>query len=210
MTDANTFDREREMVRLIEADHKATVEFIARLTTLRGALLGLIVSLGSALAGLALANDSWIIAVAGIPIVVAAAWAEARHHFLIQVAHNRAVRLEHKLHSYVTRLVETGPIADDAAAKFRRELDTYQFGTSRSLRRPSFAKTLAASRRHATSWLYVGIAAALAVVAVAARSADAPELATCFVLDSGTVIELDELPTLHSGELILTPCPTPT
>jgi type IV secretory pathway TrbD component len=167
MTDPNIPTKEAEVIRLIEADHKATTEFISRLTTLRGAVRTVVVTLGSTLAGLAFTQNSWVIAIVGIPVILFAAIAEARTDFLIQVAHNRSVRLEHKIQSYIAHLLEdTGAVAKDAAAKFQREMDTYQFGTSRSLRRSSVWKALAISAKNAAFWLYPTVAALLIAVAI--------------------------------------------
>ena len=168
MSDPSAADQTKEVIRLIEADNKATIDFISRLTTLRATVRGVIVTLGSTLAGLAFTQHNWVVAAAGIPVVLAGGIAEAKTDFLVQVAHNRSVRLEWKIQAYIALLIEDSPVKADAAARFRREIDTYQFGTSRSLRGSSIWKSLAISSKRAAFWLYPTVAFVLGVVAIVA------------------------------------------
>ena len=200
----------KEIIRIIETDHAATTELISRLTTLRVGLRGLVITLGSSLLGIALTQRNWIIAAVGIPIVVAGAFTEARTDFLVRLAHNRSVRLEHRIQAYVSHLIEKGAVGEDAKRKFQREIDTYQFGISRSLRGPSIWKALGDSVKGAPFWLYAAFAAALLAVALLTgliTSPSQPNSVGCIKSSTGGVIELRELPTIRTGELMLVECP---
>ena len=70
-----------EILRLIEADHDDTTQFIARLIGLQSTTRTIAVTLVSALAGFALANHSPIMALAGVPIVLLAVGSEVRSSF---------------------------------------------------------------------------------------------------------------------------------
>lgn len=205
----DAFDAQKEIVRLIEADHDQTTDFISRLIALRGAVRGIAVSLGSALAGLALANDTWPVAIAGVPIVLIAAAAEAHSDLMRDIAHKRSVLLERKVQAYVASLRETGVVALDAKANLERELDTYEYGTSRSIRRSSLAKALGLAWRKAAFWLYPAMAAVLTVIAISLWVSDSnptEAAGVCVSSPSGTV-HLAEAPEVLSGELSLVPCP---
>ncbi len=200
----------KEIIRIIETDHAATTELISRLTTLRVGLRGVVITLGSSLLGLALTQRNWIIAAVGIPIVVAGAFAESRTDFLIRLAHNRSVRLEHKIQTYVSHLIEKGAVGEDAKRKFQREIDTYQFGISRSLRSPYIWKALGDSAKSALFWLYAAFAVALLAVVLFTGLTTPPIQSNsvgCIKLSTGNVIELRELPTIRTGELTLVECP---
>lgn len=201
----------REVVRIIEVDHKATTELIARLTTLRGGLRGILVALFSTLLGLAIAQQSWLIAAIGIPVIAAGLFAESRTDFLVRLAHNRSVRLEHKIQTYISAVIETGVVGDDARRKFQREVDTFQFGTSRSLRGISAKNALKASLRNPIFWLYIFFVAALSATAISfgilASTTSGPGPTKCATLSNGAVVEFAQQPKVLSGQLQLGTCP---
>lgn len=202
--------RVKEMMRLVESDHKATTEYIARVTTLRTAARGVIVPLASGLAGLALANQNWVVAVVAIPTLVIGMVSEARSDFLLKIAHNRLLRLEHKVQSYLTYLNETGTVAADAKLRLDREIDTYQFGMSRSLRGQSLKKTVATASRTVMFWLYVTLIVALVAIGVVVgvvHSSSKADVSYCLVSKTGAVVEIHELPSIRAGSAELVPCP---
>jgi hypothetical protein len=202
--------RIKEMLRLVESDHKATTEYIARLATLRTAARGVIVPLASGLAGLALANQNWVVAIVAIPTVAIGAISEARSDFLLKIAHNRLLRLEYKVQAYLTYLNETGTVAADAKLKLDREIDTYQFGISRSLRGQSLKKTLTIASRTVMFWLYVTLIVALVVIGVVVglvHASSKAEVDACLVSKRGTIVEVHELPSVRAGSIELVPCP---
>lgn len=69
--DPQSLENTKEIIRIIESDHKVTIELIARLTTLRAGLRGVVITLASTVLGLAVAQSSWPIAAFGIPVVFA-------------------------------------------------------------------------------------------------------------------------------------------
>jgi len=200
----------KEIVRVVESDHKATLELISRLATLRAGLRGVIITLASTVLGLAIAQSSWPIAAFGVPVVVAGYFAEARLEFLLRLAHDRAVTLERKVQAYLSALVETGVVRQDADAAFQREVKTYQFGTSRSLRGPSITKTIEKSVRDVMTWVYVAFVIALTVSAaiIGYRQLAAPPKVYCVEAGTG-ILESREIPTARTGSVSLVPCPPP-
>jgi len=202
-------EKTRELVRVIESDHKATVEFIARLATLRAGVRGVVITLASAFLALAASQKTWPVAVLGVPIVVLGYFAEARMEFISRLAHDRAVRLERKIQAYVATLIETGTVANDASDRFKREIDTYQFGASRSLRSPRVGQVLLKSLRDAMTWVYVAFVIVLVIVAifVANGSSANSGVALGCVSSGGSVLEVRELPKVRSGEVSIVSCP---
>jgi hypothetical protein len=201
-------ERTREIVRIIESDHKATVELIARLTTLRAGLRTVVVTLASTVLGLTLAQKSWFVAAIGIPIVLAGYLAEARLEFLVRLAHDRSVRLERKIQAYLSVLIESGAVAQDARENFDREIDTYQFGSSRSLRGPSAWKMIRKSLRDFMTWVYVAFVIALLVSAVTfgIRVDNSNEVRlACMNVQSGKV-EVKDLPPVEPGSIAVINC----
>jgi hypothetical protein len=210
MSEVDYEARAKEMLRLVEGDHKSTTDYIARVTTLRTATRAVIVPLASALAGLALANHDWIVAVAGIPTVIIGAASEARSDFLLKIAHKRLMRLEYKVQAYLDYLNETGTVADAAKLKLEREIDTYQFGISRSLRGQALRKTLAAAAKTTMFWFYVALIIILVAVSVTVglMKSNAPQqVESCLITENGGVVRLRELPEAQTGNLELVPCP---
>jgi hypothetical protein len=200
--------RVKEVLRLIESDHKSTTEFIARLTTLRTAVRGITVPLLTAIAGLSLANKSWLLAVISVPLALLGAWAEAKTSSMLKLAHNRLVRLERKVQAHVNWLVASRHVAAAANSRLERELNAYQFGVSRSLRELSAGKVLSASVRQPVSLLYAVIAIALVIITITlAKPGSKPDPVTCLQSGSGAVIEVSQLPTVRSGSLHVVQCP---
>jgi len=156
-----------EVVRLLESDHDATIAMIARLAGVRDALIGLAFSATGILVGVAFSADSWQLAAAGVPVVLLFALLESRNRFLHVVLQNRVARLERRLQAYVVFLMERGrPLEDDAERRLQRELDGFEFGVGRSLRYPSFLKSLGVASKNPSFYVYLTLAVVLSVSAV--------------------------------------------
>jgi hypothetical protein len=157
-----------EIIRLLEADHDATIAMIARLASVRDALIGLAFSATGILVGVAFSSDSWQLAAAGVPVVLLFALLEARNRFLHVVLQNRVSRLERRLQAYVDSLIERGrPLQAEAERRLLRELDGFEFGVGRSLRYPSTWKALGVAVRTPSLYLYIALAVVLGVSAAA-------------------------------------------
>lgn len=211
MSNDDNETRLKEILRLIESDHKATIDFIARITTLRITVRSILFPLVSALAGLTLVNKNWIIAAVAIPLVVIGIGADAHIDFLLNIAHRRLVRLEYKIQAYLDYLVETGTVAAAAANNLDREIDSYQFGISRSLRGSTLQKKLAVTIKTATFWLYCILSVILIAVGVIALVSEpggsSPgERDVCLVDQSGGQVHITELPDIKSGRATVVNC----
>jgi hypothetical protein len=203
--DPRSLENTKEIIRIIESDHKVTIELIACLTTLRAGLRGVVITLASTVLGLAIAQSSWPIAAFGIPVVFAGYFAEARLEYMVRLAHDRAVRLERKIQAYLATLIETGVVSQDADASFQREIDTYQFGSSRSLRGPTAWNVIKKSKKDVMTWVYVAFIIALLVSALIIGIRSTTKL---FCIETGSgVIESQGIPTVRSGFISVITCP---
>lgn len=199
----------KEIVRVIEADHKATIELVSRLVTVRTGVRGVVITLASTVLGLSITQSSWPLAAFGIPIVILGYAAEARIEFLVRAGHDRAVGLERKIQAYTSTLLETGIVREDAKENFRREIETYQYGVSRSLRGPSASVAFKKSLRDAMTWVYLVFVILLGTMAISAGlkgSLGASTRAGCMNAGTG-IVEIRELPTVRSGTVVLSTCP---
>ena len=197
-----------EAMRLVEADQKATVELVARFVTLQTATRSVVVPIAGAFAGLALTNNAPALAYVAIPILLIAIGIESRLGRLQQQAHRRAVYLEKIVQARLNELSNRGTVvANDAEAKLRRQLDGYQFGSSRSLRIVAFKELFQVAVRRAVTWMYaalIGLAVAAGIVA----SALAPEpTEACFRVVDGPIVRISGEALTLSGEITIVPCP---
>lgn len=200
-------DDVREVVRIIEEDHRTGIDQVARLSDNNFTIRGIAVSLSVALAGLAFANQGWELAFGGALIVVVAATAEAMNDFLRLVTQNRTDRLENKLQAYVDYLLEDGLLAADASERLHHELDTYQAGTSTSLRPSSIGIALMSSLNRAVFWTYPALLVILGLVAWN-TFVENDESDVCVATESGDRFVVEEVLRVISGELELIACPS--
>lgn len=198
-----------EVMRLVEADQKATIEVVARFITLQTATRSVVVPIAGGFAGLALTNNAAALAYVAIPILVIAIGIESRLGRLQQEAHRRAVYLEGVVQAHLNELANRGTVvADEAAAKLRRQLNGYQFGISRSFRVVPFKKLVQVAVRRAVTWMYVALII-LAVAAGVTASALAPKpTEACVKVGDGPVVRVTGQGLTLSGDLTVVPCPT--
>jgi hypothetical protein len=197
-----------EILRLIEADHDDTTQFIARLIGLQSTTRTIAVTLVSALAGFALANHSPIMAMAGVPIVLLAVGSEVRSSYMLRLAHQRSTLLERTIQTYVISLRESAsPVSDVATNRWRDALDIYEFGLSRSLRNVPWQKAVGQATRGATFWFYLVLLALLVVVALLGHTESPRKIDACIRSDSGAVVEVRGSAAVLSGHLTVIPCP---
>lgn len=123
--------RRTEALRLVESDHKATIDLIGRLITIQTATRAAIVPISAAFAGLALTNHRAVLAWVAIPILLLAVGIEARTGIMQQRAHRRAAYLERIVQANLSALAEQGTVvSDQAVGELRRQLDGYHLGAA--------------------------------------------------------------------------------
>jgi hypothetical protein len=198
----------KEAARILEADLKAGADFIARVLTLRTASRAVVVSLVSALAVYSLTNHAWAPAVVGLIVATTGLLSEAHSEFIQSITHNRLTRLEHKVQSYISYLIEDGPVANDAKRRLTTDLATYQFGTSRSLRGSSILKTLRVAWRTLGFWLHACLILLMIFATILGFVGnDNADAGICFRTASGTQIQVHEMPVISGGPIEMIPCP---
>jgi hypothetical protein len=208
MNGAASADPVVEVIRLVEADHKATTEFIARLIGIQTATRAVVVPLASALAGLALTNHLWGFAAAAIPILVVGLIVEARNEGLRDLAHRRSTRLERIIQSYVTSLVEEGrPVQGHARDRLHREVDSYEFGLSRSLRKVGFKKAVGEALTQAVAWIYLVLIVLLGVIVGYALTHASGEVEVCLKDESGAIVHIGGRAVTLTGKVTIVACP---
>lgn len=201
----------QEVLRLVEADQRQAIEFISRMINIETATRAVILPLASALAGLAVTNDSWALAVAGVPVVIMGLLMEVRSGYLRHIGHRRAVNLERIMQSYVTYLREVGrPLATKTATKLEVDIDSYEVGMSRSLRNMRWGPGLKLAFGGIAAWLYVGVLIALLAAAGVGLSNHSPAIASgtmCIQGPSGALLRISGSEISVRGDVTLVECP---
>lgn len=197
-----------EVLRLVEADHRSTTEFIARMINIETAARAVVIPLASALAGLAATSHSWQLALAGIPIVVVGFLIDTRNSFIRDIAHGRSVKLERIIQSRVSWCLEAdGPLAGEAEDRMLKHLDAFEFGMSRNLRNVRWPSTLRRSMSRLFTWLYATLLIILVVVVVGVLAAPKPAESVCFKLPSGSVVGVTGTDMNVVGSATIVSCP---
>ncbi len=199
------------IMRLVELDLGASRGVLERLLKVEEALNGAAVTTSAALLGLAFANDEAALAWINLPVLVVF-WLIInlnRVHFHRVSA--RVARLERIMQSYVVALREGGGAKPAALRRLDRDLDSYTFGSENSMMKV----TLRDIRRGWHSWqrtaFFVGFTVMTILCGVILSRQDSDqERRICVESAGGLVAELDSVPEVSRGQLLVVPCPAGT
>ena len=168
-----------EVLRLVEVDHRATTEFVARMITLDLATRGVVFTASVGLAGLAASSKTWVLVIAAAPLLLVGLIVEVRSGFLIDRAHRRSIALERIVQSHVSVHVEAGRAQADRAVRSRqRHLDSYVFGVSHVLEPVIWRQAIDRALSQVYPWLYGALAVMLIAVATVVGLAPQPQAQT--------------------------------
>jgi hypothetical protein len=159
-------ERERELVGLIKVDYDAALRAISGFVSTGGQLRGIGVAAWGVVIGLAVRDESALLAGLAMTLVVIFAYADAYHAALYRRALRRAITLEELLDTYLDRLgIDYDD--EDAVQRALAKLETHRFGMYHTLR-PLRIRDLVLARPRVVFWLvYPGLVfAALAATIV--------------------------------------------
>lgn len=128
-------ERDAELVELVRLDYDATLRAVSSLITTGGQIRAIGLAAWGVVLGLAIGNDSPVLALVDCALVLVFAYGDAYHAALYRRALGRAVKLESLLDHRIDQL---GIDADDpnAVRRTRAKFEMHRFGVQRSLRRP--------------------------------------------------------------------------
>lgn len=128
-----TADRERELVDLVRLDYDAALGSISGFASSGAQLRGIGTAAWGVVLGLAVRDESALLAGLAAVLLVLFAYGDAYHGALYRRSLSRAISLEGLLDAYVDRL---GIDAEDPEARLRlrARLETHRFGVHRTLK----------------------------------------------------------------------------
>lgn len=155
-------ERERQIVELLRVDYDATLRALTGFVGAGAQLRAVGIAAWGIIVGLGAREQSTLLAVLALAIVLLFAYADGYHAALYRRALSRAIYLEGLFDAYLERL---GIAAEDpeAVLRTRARLETHRFGMHRTLR-PLRAKDVFAARPRAIFWVIYPAIAAISLV----------------------------------------------
>jgi hypothetical protein len=143
-------DRERALVDLIRIDYDTTLRAMTGFVGTAAQIRALGMAVWGVVLGLAVRDESALLAALAFLLIVLFAYGDAYHAALYRRALSRAITLEGLLDSYLDRLGIDAENAD-AIVRTRAKLETHRFGMHRTLR-PLKLRDLLAARPRPIFW----------------------------------------------------------
>lgn len=139
---------------IVRFDYEQTIDFIGRIVTTAEAIRAGSITATVAITGFSLANGEGLIALTAVPVLIAALVANAYHDFLYSIGRARATEIERIIDAFQDIFLEQGRVKARAETQLLHRMDKYQFGMTRSLRRPKPRDLYAVATDRSTYALY--------------------------------------------------------
>jgi hypothetical protein len=205
-----------DILQLIGKDLAEVRSLLQRLLTTEDALTGAALTVSAAMLGLALSSKEAAIAWMTPLILALLGYFAGSVTVHRQRAAARVRALEHLVHTYVIVLREHGVARPRAVANLRRALDGYTYGVEGTFEKVTLTDLWRVNRRQPRWWLYCLLAfiAVASALLLSLSSSDSQTRACIQTGQSAVVAQLDRLPKLIQGSILVVACPagptTPT
>lgn len=195
-----------ENVRLAEADLEACRSFIARLVSIRDALLASAVTASGGLLALTLSSHQALVGFCGGLVIALLSALEAANHLTFTRVRANARSLELLLDSYATALREQGTAAERSKQMFTSRLNRYRFGSEGALRSFKGKDWRKATVSRLRWWTFPLLTVSLVTAGFTTLGTAASNEETCVVQAPGTTVRLKSLPEVKKGALTIVSC----
>ena len=198
-----------DILQLIGKDLAEVRSLLQRLLTTEDALTGAALTVSAAMLGLALSSKEAAIAWMTPLILVLLGYFAGSVTVHRQRAAGRVRDLEHRVHTYVIVLRESGVARPRAIAKLRRAIDGYTYGVEGTFEKVTLKDLWRVNRRQPRWWLY-SLLAVIAVASALLLSLSSSDQQTRVCIQTGqpaVVAQLDRLPKLTQGSILVAACP---
>ncbi len=196
----------KELIRLVEADLAAARSFVARLVAIRDGLWAATLTAATAFAGVAVANSQPNLAFGGAAVVLLLMVPEVQNDIVFRRVRGATRAREGVIRSYAAAIREAGAAGHAARKSFRLAINRFTFGIEGALRSGSARAVITSTFKRARWYMHIAIAVLLIGLGVLLSSRDSPDSRVCIEGQSGQTVEMESLPELTSGSLVVIPC----